>query len=156
METWENFSYMGNFSCFFSFSMRNSTPWCRAPVARGKYPRFLPVVRWVLSNRNRNHNSTSGQREQGVTQAVRTQARARARRLGCEAAEAAPRILSSVARRAPVQPVGAAEPAWQDRPLPVRLALRLRGAAHALQLVDLHLGRRDDGSPAKVARKVPG
>ena len=26
METWENFSYMGNFSCFFSFSMRNSTP----------------------------------------------------------------------------------------------------------------------------------
>ena len=87
---------------------------------------------------------------------MRTQTRARARRLGCEAAEAAPRILSSIARRAPVQPVGAAKPAWQDRPLPVRLALRLRGAAHALQLVDLHLGRRDDGSPAKVAREVPG
>ena len=26
----------------------------RGPVGRGRYPRFLPVVRWVLSNRNRN------------------------------------------------------------------------------------------------------
>ena len=55
-----------------------------------------------------------------------------------------------------MHPVGAAEPARQDRPPPVRLALRLRGAAHGLQLADLHLGRRDDGSPAPVAREVPG
>ena len=97
------------------------------------------------------HNSTSEPRERGITQSVCARARACARRLGCEAAEAAPRVLPSVACRAAVHPVGAAEPARQDRPPPVRLALRLRGAAHGLQLVDLHLGRRDDGSPAPVA-----
>ena len=32
-------------------------PACGAPVGRGRYPRFLPVVRWVLSNRNRNHTA---------------------------------------------------------------------------------------------------
>ena len=58
METWEIFSYMGNFSCFFSFSMRNSTPWAsrgRVDLALAELERAgwdLTTIKVIDLNRN--------------------------------------------------------------------------------------------------------